>query len=210
MQCKRGLYLRRQVTRRIAPCIASIADPFNISVPEHIDDRLPVWPADMSSILYGRVNNPEWMLPWMESWNLHTLYGYPAAFVYGRQEPLTHLQALNKIYVALSDGKIPDVRKRAEAGLRAMEESGISPTILQNLSLGVSAPLREALRTAQLSPGGDWSVPIYRLIGRNDLAEGFSSNPAVFANSGYRPVREILVSTLDLRSSHRMCLMSSV
>ncbi|TBU29489.1 hypothetical protein BD311DRAFT_777411 [Dichomitus squalens] len=174
------------------------------TVPEYIDDRLPVWPADMSSILYGRINNPEWTLPWLESWNLHTLYGYPAAFVFGRQEPLTHLQALNRIYMALSDGKTPDIRKRAEAGLRAMEETGITPTILQNLSLGVSAPLREALRTAQLSPAGDWSVPIYQLIGRNDLAEGFSSNPAVFANSGYRSVREILHPSVPRKTCRQL------
>ena len=167
-------------------------------VSEFIDDRLPLWPVDMSSILYGRINNPEWSLSWRESSTLHTLYGYPAAFAFGCREPLVHLQALNKIYMALLDSKPNDTRRRAEAGLLAMEDAGITTAVLQNLSLGVSAPLRETLRTAQLSPGGGWSVPIYRLIGRNDLAEGFSSKPAVFATNGYRPMRDILVINFPL------------
>ena len=165
-------------------------------MPEHIDDKLPPWPADMFSILYGRVNNPDWALPWSDSWDLHKGKIPAASFAYGRQEPLTHLHALTVIYKALTDGKIGDVRKRAEAGLQAMEQTGMTLNVLQNLALGVTAPLREALRTAQLSPGGDWSLPIYNLIGRNDLAEGFSSKPAIFVNHGYRSMREFLVSDL--------------
>ena len=147
-------------------------------------------------MLYGRVNNPDWALPWSDSWDLHKGKIPAASFAYGRQEPLTHLHALTVIYKALTDGKIGDVRKRAEAGLQAMEQTGMTLNVLQNLALGVTAPLREALRTAQLSPGGDWSLPIYNLIGRNDLAEGFSSKPAIFVNHGYRSMREFLVSDL--------------
>ena len=147
----------------------------------------------MFSILYGRVNNPDWAFPWVDSWDMAKTYRQTASWAFGRQEPLTHLHALTVIYRALTDSKIPDVRKRAEAGLHAMEETGMTLNVLQNLALGVTAPLREALRTAQLSPGGDWSLPIYSLIGRNDLAEGFSSKPAIFVNNGYRSIREILV-----------------
>lgn len=165
-------------------------------MPEYIDENLPPWPADMFSILYGRVNNPDWALPWFDSWQMAKPYRDAASFAFGRQEPLTHLHALTAIYKALTDSSVPDVRKRAEAGLYAMEQTGMTLNVLQNLALGVTAPLREALRTAQLSPAGDWSLPIYSLIGRNDLAEGFSSKPAIFVNNGYRTMREILVSPL--------------
>ncbi|KAM5530390.1 hypothetical protein V8D89_015951 [Ganoderma adspersum] len=205
--CRLALVVRPEWAdywKRFCPTAMQAWPNPQVTVPEYIDDRLPLWPVDMSSILYGRINNPEWSLPWRDSSTLHTLYGYPAAFVFGRQEPLVHLQALNKIYMALSDSKPNDVRRRAEAGLRAMEEAGITTAILQNLSLGVSAPLRETLRTAQLSPGGDWSVPIYRLIGRNDLAEGFSSKPAVSATDGYRPVRDILHSSAPRKTCRQL------
>ena len=123
------------------------------------------------------------------------MYGVLPSFAFGRQEPLTHLHALTMIYKALADNKIADVRKRAEAGLFAMERTGMTLNVLQNLASGVTGPLREALRTAQLSPSGDWSLQMYSLIGRNDLAEGFSSQPAVFVNNGYRAPRDILVRT---------------
>lgn len=153
-------------------------------------------PPDMLSHLYGRLNNPDWGLPWRESWNVIATEECRPSFAFGRQEILRHLHALTLIYKALSDNKF-DVRRRAEAGLRAIEETGISLTILQHLSPGVASPLREALRTAQLSPGGDWPISLYNLVGRNDLAEGFSSHPAIFANHGYRSMRESLVSRIS-------------
>ena len=148
----------------------------------------------MLSHLYGRLNNPDWGLPWRECWNVIAPEDCRPSFAFGRLEVLRHLCALTIIYKALSENKY-DTRRRAEAGLRAIEDTGISLTILQYLSPGVAAPLREALRTAQLSPGGDWSISLYNLVGRNDLAEGFSANPAVFVNHGYRTVREVLVSS---------------
>ena len=155
----------------------------------------------MLSHLYGRLNNPEWGLPWRESWSILAPPDREASFAFGRQEVLRHLHALTVVYKALSDSKF-DVRRRAEAGLRAIEEAGISLTILQHLSPGVACPLREALRTAQLSPGGDWPVSLYHLVGRNDLAEGFSPHPAVAVNHGYRSMREVLVS-LGPNDPHR-------
>ncbi|KAI0743730.1 hypothetical protein C8Q80DRAFT_1272379 [Daedaleopsis nitida] len=174
------------------------------TVPEYVDENLPPWPADMFSILYGRVNNPDWALPWLDSWDMGKSYHEGASFAFGRQETLTHLHALTAIYKALTDSKIPDARKRAEAGLQAMEQTGMTLNVLQNLALGVTAPLREALRTAQLSPGGDWSLPIYSLIGRNDLAEGFSSKPAIFVNHGYRSMRETLHPTTPRKTCRQL------
>ncbi|TFK85353.1 hypothetical protein K466DRAFT_190984 [Polyporus arcularius HHB13444] len=205
--CRLALVVRPEWAdywKRYCPsAMPSWPDPA-LMVPEHFDENLPPWPADMFSILYGRVNNPDWALPWTDSWDLVKSYQHSASFAYGRQEPLTHLHALTVIYKALTDNKIGDVRKRAEAGLRAMEETGMTLNVLQNLALGVTAPLREALRTAQLSPGGDWSLQIYSLIGRNDLAEGFSSKPAIFVNNGYRSMREFLHPTAPRKSCRQV------
>ena len=67
-------------------------------------------------------------------------------------------------------------------------------TILEHLPFGLAVPLREAARTAQLSPAGDWPVAAYRIIGREDLAEGMSNPPDPLASREYGSVKDFLVS----------------
>ncbi|KAI0790915.1 hypothetical protein C8Q75DRAFT_758459 [Abortiporus biennis] len=50
---------------------------------------------------------------------------------------------------------------------------------INGLPPGLAAPIREAMRTCQLSPRGNWPASMYWLIGRNDLAEGVENNPNV-------------------------------
>jgi anaphase-promoting complex subunit 1 len=95
--------------------------------------------------------------------------------------------------MALSDAKVPDSRKRAENALHLMVKSQIGPEFLRLLPIGIAAPLREAIRTCQLSPSGEWPVGAYQLTGRNDLAEGVGSSPDQLSNGGYKAAKEWLV-----------------
>jgi anaphase-promoting complex subunit 1 len=148
----------------------------------------------MSAILYGHLNNPEWNVPWMQSYRLAAQHKVIPSLEYGRLEPLIHLRQLTSVYAALSDNKIADSRKRAENALHLMVKVQIGLDFLRLLPLGIAAPLREAIRTCQLSPSGEWPVGAYQLTGRNDLAEGVGASPDQLFNGGYRSVKEWLVS----------------
>ncbi|KAI0661437.1 hypothetical protein C8Q70DRAFT_1044010 [Cubamyces menziesii] len=162
------------------------------------DDILPVWPPDMTAILYGRLNNPDWQVPWSNSYAFASRFDLEASWAFGRTDPLAHTSAFTTLCKTLTDkqweGRALDTRSRAVAALQFMDLTGLQLDNLRRFPLGIAAPFREALRTCQLSPGGDWTVSAYHLIGRNDLAEGFTDSPAVATNSGYRTVREFLVS----------------
>ncbi|KDQ54480.1 hypothetical protein JAAARDRAFT_209213 [Jaapia argillacea MUCL 33604] len=161
-----------------------VAPPSNV---HHLDDRLPVWPPDMAAILYGRISNPEWNLPWYETHKLGLQFKVQPSFEYGRLEPLAYLRQLTALYVCLSDNKITDSRKRAENAIHLLVRSQMGKEFLRNLPLGIAAPLKEAARTCQLSPPGDWPVAAYQVIGRNDLADGASAASDVLSNDGYKP-----------------------
>jgi hypothetical protein len=71
----------------------------------------------------------------------------------------------------------------------------IGPDLLRHLPLGISSPLREAMRTGQLSPSGEWPIGAYQLIGRDDLAEGVGSSAEHMNNGGYKTVKQWLVGS---------------
>lgn len=152
----------------------------------------------MTAILYGRLNNPDWQVPWSNSYAFASRFDLEASWAFGRTDPLAHTSAFTTLCKTLTDkqweGRALDTRSRAVAALQFMDLTGLQLDNLRRFPLGIAAPFREALRTCQLSPGGDWTVSAYHLIGRNDLAEGFTDSPAIATNSGYRTVREFLVS----------------
>lgn len=148
----------------------------------------------MSAILYGRVNNPDWALPPLDSKTLSAGFKISPSYAYGMTEPLVYLRQLTEVYLPLSDSKVNETRKRADSALQAMVRVAIGPHLIKCMALGIAAPLREACRTCQLSPSGEWSVPAYSLIGREDLAEVMNA-PSDHPNTrGYRPIREFIVS----------------
>lgn len=163
----------------------------------HLDGRLPVSPPDIYATLYGRVNNPDWDTLDIPTWQLLYPPNTLPSFAFGNVDPLNRTHHLKAIYRSLAGGKSDGAttRKRAEAALRLMATSN-SPqeTILEHLPFGLAVPLREAARTSQLSPAGDWPVAAYRLIGREDLAEGMSNPPDPLASREYGSVKNFLVS----------------
>ena len=164
-----------------------------------VDDRLPVWPPDMTAMFYGRINNPEWKLPWYDIRKLSSQFKLIPSYAYGKLEPLAYLRQLTLIYQCLADKTVEDSRKRAENAMHLMVSHKVGLGFLNLLPIGLAAPLREAARTCQLAPGQDWPAAAYEFVGRNDLAEGANANPGLLSTNGYRAVKEFLVSHLEVR-----------
>jgi anaphase-promoting complex subunit 1 len=160
---------------------------------EGFDDRIPVWPPDISAILYGRISNPDWQVPWHDTHYMATRFGITPAFTYGRFDPLQSLYHLTGIYRCLADSTVKETQKRAEHAVYLMVTSTLGPDFVNRLPMGIAAPLMEALRTCQMSPPGDWPLAAYRAIGRNDLAASGSEIPDMLFSDGYRPMKDLVV-----------------
>jgi anaphase-promoting complex subunit 1 len=162
---------------------------------KYLEDRIPVWPPDMTAVLYGRISNPEWKVPWYDSQHFSLIFGISPSFAYGRLEPLQYLSQLTTIYSRLADSQVNEGQKRAENAIISVvkAESQIGPEFLRKLPLGVASPLVEAARTCQLCPPGDWSTAAYNAIGRNDLAASANYAPDMLVDDGYRPPKYYIV-----------------
>ncbi|KAH7911788.1 hypothetical protein BJ138DRAFT_869582 [Hygrophoropsis aurantiaca] len=194
--------------KRLCPSI-----PLTWSLPPHeaarqIDDRIPVWPPDMSAILYGRISNPEWEFPSCSTHEFATLFQVTPSFAYGSSEPLQTVKCLTAAYMCLADKTITSTQKRAERTVemliqqRGTARSGIQ--LLDSLPLGIAAPLREAIRTCQLSPPSSWSPDHYELIGRRDLAYSVAQTQPDISHKG------LFLSADTYMSKHRRTNISTL
>jgi anaphase-promoting complex subunit 1 len=152
----------------------------------------------MSAILYGRISNPDWKVPWYDARHLTLLFGIRPSFAYGYLEPLSYLCQLTTIYACLADSQVHDSQKRAENAIISAVKSHVGPEFLNKLPLGIAAPLMEAARTCQLSPPADWPIAAYKAIGRNDLAASANHAPDMLFNDGYRAMKYYTVCTIVL------------
>ena len=181
-------------------------------VPDNLDDRIPVWPPDLSAILYGRVSTPDWKVPWHDVHHIVTRFSISPSFEYGVVDPLHELHELSLLYNSLSDGKVSECQKRAENVVYKMVTQHPGRELTSDLPLGIAAPLREAVRTCQLAPPGNWPLDAYRAIGRNDLAASATQNPDLLTTDGYKTRKEFIVSwnaifsTISLTNLHRIHL----
>ncbi|KAI0633465.1 hypothetical protein C8Q77DRAFT_789189 [Trametes polyzona] len=199
--CRLALVVRPEWAdywKRLCPSALPFWPSQSMTVLENIYESMPIWPPDMTAILYGRLHNPDWKVPWTNSLSFGAQYKLEASYAFGGIDPLWRTSSLTMICQILTDktweGKVLDTRSRAVLALKVLDVVRLKLGDWQRLPFGVSSPIREALRTCQLSPGGDWSMTAYQLVGRNDLAEGFTDKPAIAVNNGYRSVREFLVS----------------
>ena len=153
-----------------------------------LDDRIPVWPPDMCAILYGRISNPDWKIPPYETSLLASMFNIQPSYAFGKVEPLSSLQRLTTAYLCLSDSTIPSAQQRAEVTVEALVRMwGTAKNghfFLDSLPLGIAAPLREAIRTCQLSPPPHWQSEHYELIGRRDLAFSVATVQPVISQQG--------------------------
>lgn len=158
----------------------------------HVDDRIPVWPPDISAIFYGRLSNSEWKVPWHDTSSIAARFGVPASFEYGRLDPLRGLHDLSTLYAYLTDSQTADVRTRAERTTRFLV-SKQGAKFLESLPLGIAAPLREAARTCQLAPPSSWPLHAYMAVGRNDLAASASNAVEQVSRDGFKS-KDLFVS----------------
>ncbi|KAF8885664.1 hypothetical protein BD779DRAFT_1533052 [Infundibulicybe gibba] len=150
------------------------------------DDRVPVWPTDLAAILYGKLHNPEWKMP---SLDVAERFQIQISYPFGRPDA-TWLELLESLYSSLADGEVPQSQKRAENTISLLVKLKLENGFLNRLPLGVAAPLREAARTCQLAPPGDWPLAAYRAICRDDLAASASDSQSMLFRAGYRSLKE--------------------
>ncbi|KAJ3806574.1 hypothetical protein F5876DRAFT_80552 [Lentinula aff. lateritia] len=77
--CRIAMYIRPEWAdywRRMCPdAMFSLPWPSSATAAvQSLDDTIPVWPPDISAILYGRISNPEWKVPWFDALELATRF----------------------------------------------------------------------------------------------------------------------------------------
>lgn len=141
------------------------------------------------------MSTPNWNAPWHDVQHIVTRFSIKPSLEYGVCDPLHGLHELSLLYNALSDGTVDDTQKRAENVIINLVQQNGGRKVSTTLPLGVASPLREAARTCQLAPPGNWSLEAYRAVDRNDLATSATQNPDAFVNNGYRTKRQWVVSS---------------
>ncbi|KAF8335694.1 uncharacterized protein EI90DRAFT_2969281 [Cantharellus anzutake] len=105
--------------------------------------------------------------------SVYKLYQLSPSLEYGTSSPTPLSESVISIYSALRGGDLDPstTRERAQSAVKKMADLHFSPADIDRLPLGLSAPIREAIKTCQLLPPSDWSQEAYLLIGRNDIAQ---------------------------------------
>ncbi|KAI6017045.1 hypothetical protein EDC04DRAFT_2902833 [Pisolithus marmoratus] len=190
-----------------------------------LDDRIPVWPPDMTAVLYGRLSNPDWKFLPYESTRLASLFDIQPSFAFGDAEPLLTLQRVTTAYLCLAGDSVASTQRRAQLTVETLIQTwGTAKKglrFLDSLPLGIAAPLREAIRTCQLSPPGNWRSEHYKLVGRQDLAfsvaevqpvhfqQGLYQSPETYMNSHHRVTISNLVDQAKSASNGEIDVVSA-
>lgn len=164
-------------------------------VVSHLDDKLPVSPPNALAALWDTIAQSSWSTSSDpgDKWTALLPTDTISALAFGEIDPLGRFHALLHVYRELKD-KDANTRQRAERALMTVLQERLS--VLDKLPIGPGAALREALRTCQQNPSGDWPLAAYQLVGRNDLAEGLTNSPEPLSAGGYRSVKDYIVSAL--------------
>ncbi|KZT23058.1 hypothetical protein NEOLEDRAFT_1096792 [Neolentinus lepideus HHB14362 ss-1] len=157
-----------------------------------LDDRLPVWPPDMTVILFGRINRPDWSQAPHSSYTLVAPFKVTPSYFYGMVDPLDRLRRMSALYISLADNQETDTRKRAENAVSILVKSQIGPHYADLMALGISSPIQEAARTCQLSPPLNWPAQAYKIIGRNDITEQQSGIQDALSKDPYKSAKDYL------------------
>ncbi|KAJ3746045.1 hypothetical protein DFH05DRAFT_1442763 [Lentinula detonsa] len=198
--CRIAMYIRPEWAdywRRICPeSMSSLPWPSSTTAAvQDLNDTIPVWPPDISAILYGRISNPEWRVPWYDALELAARFRIQPSYAYGTIDPLESMKTLTLAYMKLADPDVKRNLKRAENAVRQMVVSGINEDFIARLTLGIAAPLREAIRTCQMTPPTDWPQEAYKAISRDDVAASVYPGPDTRLTNGYRSAKEYLTSS---------------
>ncbi|KAF5357388.1 hypothetical protein D9758_005889 [Tetrapyrgos nigripes] len=193
--CRLAMFIRPEWAdywRRLCPdALAQTPWPSAATAPvEDFDDTIPVWPPDISAILFGRISNPEWKVPWLNAFELAERFKVYPSCAYGHLDPLSALQRLSAVVKCLADGSISRTSKRAENAVRAMVQLGIGEDFISKLPLGIASSLKEAARSCQIAPPLEWPAAAYKAIGREDVAASVTQGPDLLSKDGYLSMKE--------------------
>ncbi|KAG8883968.1 Anaphase-promoting complex subunit 1 [Tulasnella sp. 332] len=130
----------------------------------------------------GRLVAVDWADHWAglvpeepDAWMPASSYGQYGLKPYLEYFPVTVASISSRVlelYPALMDTATrPDAVMRAQEAVSLMSKCGITSHNISALPLGVSLPLKEAIRLCQDNPPMDWSPGLYKLIDRMDLAK---------------------------------------
>lgn len=148
-------------------------------------------------LLYNILTAPWASTPWF---SLAPYEASPVSYAWGRNDPLNHLNILGLAFAPLytPDNSIgPSTHVRAGNAVLALHRLRMN-TELRQLPLGLSAPLREALRTSQMNPPTtEWPVEAYKMMGREDLWAGAMQTPDSLVSDGYLRVKDVIVGSHD-------------
>lgn len=182
--------------RRLSPSSSesSTWPSFEPSCPPFSDDRIPVWPPDITAILYGRISNPDWQVPAFSLSELAARYAIRPSYAFGQVDPLVDLKQLSEVYKTLSDPAVSSSIKRAENAVRMLlsEDKRIF-NMLDVMPLGLAAPLREAIRSCQLAPPLNWQADMYCAIGREDVAASACQQTDILVKDGFKGTKDFMV-----------------
>ncbi|ESK85477.1 anaphase promoting complex subunit 1 [Moniliophthora roreri MCA 2997] len=194
--CLIAMYIRPEWAdywRRLCPdAMARLPWPLPATAPvQNLDDGIPCWPPDVSAILFGRISTPEWPMQWTDASKQAERFRIKPSWAYGRLNPLEPLQRIHAVYEVLGDAN-KKLLKRAEQAVRLMVETRIDEKFISKLSVGIAAPLREAIRSMQLVPPSDWPLAAYKAIDREDVAASASAIPDKMSKDGYMSIKDYL------------------
>ncbi|GJJ10443.1 hypothetical protein Clacol_004669 [Clathrus columnatus] len=133
--------------------------------------RLRPQPPDIYLYLFSRLIEPHSKAGWTMLIHIGQMYQFEPALQYGRTDPLQDIYRFFNVWECFTDLTVSTARKRAENAMQTMVRLGITNDDLDNMPPGLAQPIREALRTCQTLPSGDWSATAYNLILRPDFAQ---------------------------------------
>ncbi|KAK7027346.1 Anaphase-promoting complex subunit 1 [Paramarasmius palmivorus] len=194
--CRIAMYIRPEWAdywRRLCPeAMAGLPWPLPATAPvQNLDDGIPCWPPDVSAILFGRISTPEWPMQWTDASKQAERFRIKPSWAYGRLNPLEPLQRIHAVYEVLGDPN-KKLLKRAEQAVRLMVDTKIDEKFISKLSIGIAAPLREAIRSMQLVPPSDFPPAAYKAIDREDVAASASAIPDKMSKDGYLSIKDYL------------------
>lgn len=167
---------------------------FHLPYAAEYPTRLRPQPPDLYLYLFSRLVDPMAKPGWNTMNHLSQMYQFEPALQYGKTDPLQDVYRLFSVWECFTDSAVSTARKRAENAMQAMVRLGLTNDDLDRMPPGLAQPIREALRTCQSLPSGDWSAAAYRLVLRPDLSQMVTGDAShMTSRDSFRQVDKHLV-----------------
>lgn len=152
--------------------------------------------------MYAALTVSSASVPWI---SLAPYKPLAASYAWGPYDPLAGLNCLTLAFSLLNATDYSKgLTTQARAGNAVLALDRLKSTgNLHRLSIGTSAPLREALRTCQMNPPmSNWPAEAYKAMGREDLWAAALRKPESLVSDGYLRLKDVIVGCCKLNLSH--------